>query len=59
MVPNRATDHSGDLLKVEREGLKKENEKLQNLLSESMVRVRSLEEENSNSQNLVYSHQNL
>ena len=47
------------LLKVVREGLKKENERLQNLLNESIVRVRLLEEENSNLQNLVYSYQNL
>ena len=53
------TCDSCDLLKIERDGLKKENERLQNLLSESIVRVRLLEEENSNLQNLVYSNQNL
>ena len=47
------------LLKVVREGLKKENERLQNLLSELIVLVRLLEEENSNLQNLVYNYQNL
>ena len=55
----RQTCDSCDLLKVERKGLKKENERLQNLLSESIVRVRLLEEENSNLQNLVYNYQNL
>ena len=53
------TCDSFDLLKVEREGLKKKNERLQNLLSEPIVRVRLLEEENSNLQNLVYNYQNL
>ena len=50
---------SCDLLKIEREGLKKENDRFQNLLSESMVWVRLLEEENSNLQYLVYHYQNL
>ena len=47
------TCDSCDLLKIEREGLKKKNERLQDLLSESIIRVRLLEEENSNLQNLV------
>ena len=53
------TCDSFDLLKIEREGLKKENDRLQNLLSESIVWVRFLERENSNLQNLVNNYQNL
>ena len=48
---------SCDLLKIEREGQKKENERLQNLLSESIVWVCLFEEENSNLQYLVYHYQ--
>ena len=53
------TCDSCDLFKVERKGLKKESDRFQNLLRESIVRVRLLEEENSNLQNLVYNYQNL
>ena len=53
------TCDSCDLFKVERKGLKKESDRFQNLLRESIVRVRLLEEENSNWQNLVYNYQNL
>ena len=59
-VKNAAqTCDSFDLLQIEREGLKKENERLQNVLSESIVWVRFLEGENSNLQNLVNNYQNL
>ena len=53
------TCDSYDLLKIKKEGLKKENEILQNLHSKSIVRVRLPDEENSNLQNFAYKYQNL
>ena len=53
------TCDSYDLLKIRKEGLKKENEILQNLHSKSIVRVRLPDEENSNLQNFAYKYQNL
>ena len=53
------TCDSCDLLKVERKGLKKENERLQNLLNESIDWVRLLEEKNNSLQNPAYNYQNL
>ena len=53
------TCDSCDLLKVERKGLKKENERPQNLLNESIDWVRLLEEKNNSLQNPVYNYQNL
>ena len=53
------TCDSCDLLKVKRKGLKKENERPQNLLNESIDWVSLLEEKNNSLQNPAYNYQNL